>query len=61
MELISKEEVFEALNECDEVRGFAYKQINEAIEKIPTRAIIPDCRGCFGASFGDCDECQRRF
>ena len=59
MELIDREAVIQALNETTEIRGYAYTVLMRALEEIPTKAVLRDCNGCFGASFGDCDKCER--
>lgn len=57
--LIDKEKVLEAIDETEDLRGYAYTSLVDAIEKLPILAVERDCRGCFGASFGDCEECER--
>ena len=34
-DLIRREDVIEALNECDMIRGYAYRQMHDAIMDIP--------------------------
>ena len=56
--LIDKQEVYDAIDRVDEIKGFAYIRILEEIGSLPIHKVEKDCRGCFGASFGDCDSCE---
>lgn len=56
--LIDKEEVYDAIDRVEEIKGYAYIRILEEIKEIPVHRIEKDCRGCFGASFGDCERCE---
>ena len=57
--LIDKERVLEAIDEVEGIKGFEYIELLEKIRDIPILVIERDCRGCFGASFGDCESCER--
>lgn len=57
--LIDKERVLEAIDSVEGIKGFEYLSLLEAINDIPVQVIERDCRGCFGASFGDCEKCER--
>ncbi len=35
-DLIKRQDVIEALNECEDIKGFAYKSLHDAIMEIPT-------------------------
>lgn len=59
MILISKKDVQDMLNETDELSAYAFKILDEKLQKIPTRAVYRECDGCFGASMGDCSGCRR--
>lgn len=59
MELKGKDEVLQVIDDCEHISGFAHKMLTEAIEALPTRGVIRDCDGCMGASFGDCEKCER--
>lgn len=39
MEYVSKESVIEALNECVDIKGFAYTSLHDAIMEMPTITI----------------------
>lgn len=58
MRLISREDV-EALIRCDELSDYQFMLLDEKLDAIPDRAVLTDCAKCFGASFGDCDNCER--
>lgn len=57
--LIDKERVLEAIDEVEGIKGYEYIELLEKIRAIPIQVIEKDCRGCFGASFGDCERCER--
>ena len=57
--LIDKERVLEAIDSVEGIKGFEYLSLLEAINDIPIQVVEKDCRGCFGASFGDCENCER--
>ena len=57
--LIDKEEVLDAIDRVEDLKGYVYVRTLEEIEEIPVHRIEKDCRGCFGASFGDCERCER--
>lgn len=59
MELISKEDAVQALIDCGEITGAAFKAADEAIYARKPRMVIRDCDGCFGASFNDCADCEQ--
>lgn len=59
MELIAKEDAVQALIDCGEVTGSAFRAADEAINILKPRAVIRDCDGCFGASFNDCSKCDK--
>lgn len=59
MELVSRDDTIEALNECDDIKGYAYKSMHDKLMGVPTRAVIRECDGCFGASFNECTKCER--
>ena len=50
--LIDKQEVYDAIDRVDEIKGYAYIRILEEIGSLPIHKVEKDCRGCFGASFG---------
>ena len=58
-ELILREEVEELLIDTSELTGYQFKILDEKLSNLKTRAILRDCDGCFGESFGDCDGCER--
>lgn len=35
-DLIKREDVIEALNECEDIKGFAYRSLHDAIMEIPS-------------------------
>ena len=55
---ISKKAVEQILIDTPELPGYAFKIIDEKIQELPV-IVIRDCTACFGASFGDCDTCER--
>ncbi len=57
--LIDKQKVLDAIDEVKDLRGQAYCELVDAINELPILAVERDCRGCFGASFGDCERCER--
>ena len=57
--LIAREDVEEMLKNTDELDAYAFKILDEKLSSIPVRAVIRDCNGCMGASFGDCADCER--
>jgi len=57
-DLIRRQDAIKALVECDDIRGVAYVQLERALKEIPAVAVERDCNGCFGASFGDCPDCE---
>ena len=57
--LIDKDRVLDAIDEVEEIRGYGYIRLLELIKEIPVQVVEKDCRGCFGASFGDCERCER--
>ena len=57
--LIDKERVLEAIDEVEGIKGYEYLRLLELIREIPVQVVERDCRGCFGASFGDCEECEQ--
>lgn len=59
MELIDREAVLEIIDEITEIRGTTYIEIVYRITNLPTKAVIRDCDGCVGASFGDCADCEK--
>ena len=59
MELVSRDDTIEALNESEEIKGLAYVDMHERLMGLPTRAVIRECDGCFGASFNECAKCER--
>lgn len=59
MELKAKDDVLQVIDDCEHISGFAHKMLTEAIEALPTRGVIRDCNRCFGASFNDCDKCEK--
>lgn len=59
MELIDRQAALDALDEITEIKGYAYTLMEEALQAIPTEAVVRDCTDCFGASFGDCDNCDK--
>lgn len=56
--LIDKEEVYDAIDRVEELKGSAYLRVLEELKTIPVHRVEKDCRGCFGASFGDCERCE---
>ena len=58
MILINKEDVEEMLKTTDELPAYAFKILDEKLQKIKPQAVIRDCKGSFGASFGDCEDCK---
>lgn len=58
-ELITKQDAINALNESYDVKGHAYAQVHDNLISLSPRAVIHDCRYCFGASFNDCDNCNK--
>lgn len=38
-DLIKREDVIEALNECEDIRGYAYKSFHDAIMEIPSERV----------------------
>lgn len=57
-ELISRADALQALVDTADIRGYAYTELERRLNEIPTRAVVRDCYGCMGASFGDCDSCE---
>ena len=35
-DVIRREDVIEALNECEDIRGYAYRELHDAIMNIPS-------------------------
>lgn len=58
MKLYTMGQIEEALNSVPDIRGAAYAELCEKLEKIKPRMVVRDCRGCMGAAFGDCDDCE---
>lgn len=58
-DLIRREDAIRALVSVPDIRGPAYRQLLEQLQKIPS-VDTARCYGCFGASFGDCEECDTR-
>lgn len=60
MILHSHEDITAAIAGCYELSEAAYKQVMQAIERLPVAATIPDCNGCMGAAVNprDCAECM---
>lgn len=59
MILVSIEELEEMINDIPEIHGYARKQLDDGIDRLPVRGVIRDCDGCFGASFNDCKDCGK--
>ena len=59
MKLVDKQDVFDALDATEEIKGMAYINMERRIEELPIRAIVRDCTQCMGATFQDCDKCER--
>ena len=57
-DLIRRQDAIDALVETEDIKGLAYKQLEDRLQKIPAVAIERDCDRCFGACFGDCSECD---
>lgn len=57
-DLIRKQDAIDALVETEDIKGLAYKQLEDRLQKIPAVAIERDCDRCFGACFGDCSDCE---
>ena len=56
-ELIRREDALQALVDCYEVTGYAYTQMENALNEIEAVAVERECDRCMGASFGDCEGC----
>lgn len=56
--LIAREDVEEILKSTEELDAYAFKILDEKLSEVPVRAVIRDCNGCMGASFGDCKDCE---
>lgn len=61
MELINREEVEIMLRDTYELNSYSFRILDEKLEQIPTRVIMRDCDDCMGATFGDCQSCERFF
>ena len=57
--LIDIDRVYDAIDEVEGIRGLEYIELLEKIRDIPIQVVERDCRGCFGASFGDCENCEQ--
>lgn len=55
---IDKTEVEKILIDTPELPGYVFKILDEKIQALPI-TVIRDCTGCFGASFGDCGNCEK--
>lgn len=55
MALIESDELIKKIVEnCDELRGYAFQQVMKQIEELKNES---KCKGCMGAAFGDCEKC----
>ena len=54
---VDKNKVEEILRDTPELPGYAFKILDEKLQALPV-TVIRDCNGCFGASFGDCENCK---
>ena len=46
-DLIRREDAIDALNQCDDIRGYAYRQMHDALMEIPSvKPSDVDCWGC---------------
>lgn len=41
-DLIKREDAIEALNNCEDIKGFAYKSLHDAIMEIPTERVADE-------------------
>lgn len=58
-DLIRREDAIRALVSVPDIKGPGYRLLLEKLQHIPS-IDKERCYGCFGASFGDCEECQER-
>lgn len=72
-DLIKREDAINALNECNDIRGYAYRQMHDALMEIPSvKPSDADCWGCkcervelkqgewnfIGANMFECTSCK---
>lgn len=58
MKLYGYEQIHEALL-TSEIEGKALRIALDTIKELEPTAVIRDCNGCMGATFGDCADCEK--
>lgn len=57
MKLYDEDRLQEALTEV--LRGQELRDALDAISELEPTAVVRDCNGCMGASFVDCEMCEK--
>ena len=60
MKLYKMEDIMDALDSTEEIRGYAYTALQDKLNELEPAAVIRECDGCMGASYNykDCEECR---
>ena len=59
MKLYDMDDIMEALNSTPDIKGIGYQEFHDKLMALRPAAVIRDCDGCMGASFGDCETCEK--